>query len=101
VMNGASLEIGAPNPLSHPDSPLLTLTVQYLLLVTQYMQGTRSSNQTWTTHGLAVKVALQLGLHSAETSKRFPPVEREMRKRTWFGCVVLDRYAITIPLSIG
>ncbi|KAL3446049.1 fungal-specific transcription factor domain-containing protein [Aspergillus insuetus] len=74
VMNGASLEI-----------------VQYLLLVTQYMQGTRSSNQTWTTHGLAVKVALQLGLHSAETSKRFPPVEREMRKRTWFGCVVLDR----------
>ncbi|CEL11170.1 hypothetical protein ASPCAL14275 [Aspergillus calidoustus] len=74
VMNGASLEI-----------------VQYLLLVTQYMQGTRSSNQTWTTHGLAVKVALQLGLHSAETSKRLPPVEREMRKRTWFGCVVLDR----------
>ncbi|KAJ0420236.1 fungal-specific transcription factor domain-containing protein [Aspergillus carlsbadensis] len=74
VMNGASLEI-----------------VQYLLLVTQYMQGTRSSNQTWTTHGLAVKVALQLGLHSADASKRFPPVEREMRKRTWFGCIVLDR----------
>ncbi|OKL55356.1 hypothetical protein UA08_09423 [Talaromyces atroroseus] len=74
VMNGASLEI-----------------VQYLLLVSQYMQGTRSSIQTWATHGLAVKVALQLGLHSSETSKRFPPVEREIRKRTWFCCIVLDR----------
>ncbi|KAL3461942.1 fungal-specific transcription factor domain-containing protein [Aspergillus heterothallicus] len=74
VMNGASLEI-----------------VQYLLLVTQYMQGTRSSSLTWTTHGLAVKIALQLGLHSAEASKSYSHVEREMRKRTWFGCVVLDR----------
>ncbi|KAL2835446.1 fungal-specific transcription factor domain-containing protein [Aspergillus pseudoustus] len=74
VMNGATLEI-----------------VQYLLLVTQYMQGTRSGSLTWTTHGLAVKVALQLGLHSAEASKRFSPVEREMRKRTWFGCLAIDR----------
>ncbi|KAL2833911.1 fungal-specific transcription factor domain-containing protein [Aspergillus cavernicola] len=74
VMNGASLEI-----------------VQYLLLVSQYMQGNRSSMQTWATHGLAVKIALQLGLHSPEASKRFSPVEREIRKRTWFGCIVLDR----------
>ncbi|KAL4863687.1 fungal-specific transcription factor domain-containing protein [Aspergillus spectabilis] len=74
VMNGASLEI-----------------VQYLLLVSQYMQGTRSSIQTWATHGLAVKIALQLGLQSPETSKRFPPLEREIRKRTCFGCIVLDR----------
>ncbi|KUL87719.1 hypothetical protein ZTR_05827 [Talaromyces verruculosus] len=74
VMNGASVEI-----------------VQFLLLVSQYMQGTRSSIQTWATHGLAVKVAFQLGLHSAEASKRFSAVEREIRKRTWFGCIVLDR----------
>ncbi|KAL4861208.1 fungal-specific transcription factor domain-containing protein [Aspergillus spectabilis] len=86
VISGASLEI-----------------VQYLLLVSQYMQGTRSSIQTWTTHGLAVKVALQLGLHSSEASKRFSPVEREIRKRTWFGCIVLDRSLSTTfgrPASI-
>ncbi|QKX58192.1 uncharacterized protein TRUGW13939_05313 [Talaromyces rugulosus] len=81
VMNGASLEI-----------------VQYLLLVSQYMQGTKSSIQTWATHGLAVKVALQLGLHSAEASKRFPSIEREIRKRTWFGCIVLDR---TLSMTFG
>lgn len=58
------------------------------------MQGTKSSIQTWATHGLAVKVALQLGLQSVEASKRFPSVEREIRKRTWFGCIVLDRYVV-------
>ncbi|KAF7560760.1 hypothetical protein G7046_g3380 [Stylonectria norvegica] len=84
VMNGASLEIGT-------FADCVATQVQYLLLVSQYKQGTKSSIQTWSTHGLAVKVALQLGLHSPEASNRFPAVEREIRKRTWFGCVVLDR----------
>jgi hypothetical protein len=57
----------------------------------QYMQGTQKSVQAWTVHGLAVKAALQLGLHSKDASRVFPPQEKEIRKRTWFGCVVLDR----------
>ncbi|EED16269.1 conserved hypothetical protein [Talaromyces stipitatus ATCC 10500] len=65
--------------------------VQYLLLMGQYLQGTQKSVQAWTMHGLTVKAALQLGLHSKDASKAFPPLEQEMRKRTWFGCVVLDR----------
>lgn len=70
----------------------LTLeTVQYLLLSTQYLQGTQHAVQTWTTHGLAVKTALSIGLHSKAASAKFPVVEREMRKRTWYGCIVLDR----------
>ncbi|KAL5340166.1 fungal-specific transcription factor domain-containing protein [Aspergillus crustosus] len=102
VSSGASLEIGEYSG-SGWNYPPLTMPVQYLLLVSQFKQGTRSSIQTWTTHGLAVKVALQLGLHSAEASKRFPPVEREIRKRTWFGCIVLDRSLSTTlgrPASI-
>lgn len=61
------------------------------------MQGNKSSVQTSSTHGLAVKVAMQLGLHSSEAAKRFPPLEREIRKRVWFGCIVLDRYADGSP----
>jgi hypothetical protein len=67
-------------------------TVQYLLLTSQYLQGTQKSVQTWTTHGLAVKAALSIGLHSAEATAKFSPIEQEMRKRTWFGCVLLDRH---------
>ncbi|KAL4965735.1 Zn(II)2Cys6 transcription factor [Aspergillus stella-maris] len=81
VMKGASLEI-----------------VQYLLLASQYMQVTQSSMQAWSMHGLAVKAALQLGLHSSEAAKRYSPVEREIRKRTWFGCIVLDR---TLSMTLG
>ncbi|KAJ1326007.1 transcriptional regulatory protein GAL4 [Microdochium nivale] len=66
-------------------------TVQYLLLSTQYLQGTQHAVQTWTTHGLAVKTALSIGLHSQAASSGFPTIEREMRKRTWYGCIVLDR----------
>ncbi|KAJ3546805.1 hypothetical protein NM208_g1825 [Fusarium decemcellulare] len=66
-------------------------TVQYLLLTSQYLQGTHKAVQTWITHGLAVKAALSIGLHSHEASRGLPPIEQEMRKRTWYGCVVLDR----------
>ncbi|KAJ5317835.1 hypothetical protein N7508_002343 [Penicillium antarcticum] len=59
--------------------------VQYLLLMGQYMQGTQKSVQAWTVHGLAVKAALQLGLHSKDASRVFSPQEQEIRKRTWYG----------------
>lgn len=67
------------------------MTVQLLLLMSQYLQGTQRSVQTWTIHGLAVKVAFQLGLHSARASKSLSPLEQEIRRRTWYGCVILDR----------
>ncbi len=72
--------------------------VQYLLVMGQYLQGTQKSVETWTIHGLAVKAALQLGLHSAEASKRFSPLDQEIRKRTWYGCVILDR---TLSMTFG
>ncbi|KAL3482689.1 fungal-specific transcription factor domain-containing protein [Aspergillus germanicus] len=65
--------------------------VQFLLLMGQYLQGTHKSVQAWTTHGLTVKAAVQLGLHPKDASRVFPPLEQEMRKRTWFGCVILHR----------
>jgi hypothetical protein len=64
----------------------------------QYLQGTQKSVQVWITHGLAIKVALQLGLHSSEASKGYPPLEQEIRKRTWYGCIVLDR---TLSMTFG
>ncbi|KAM3083089.1 hypothetical protein ACMFMG_003756 [Clarireedia jacksonii] len=81
VMRGTSLEI-----------------VQYLLLTGQYLQGTQRSVEAWTVHGLAVKGALQLGLHSTAATSRFSPLDQEFRKRTWYGCVVLDR---TLSMTFG
>lgn len=65
--------------------------VQYLLLASQYLQGVQKAMQTWITHGLAVKAALSIGLHSPVRSNAWSAIELEMRKRTWHGCIVLDR----------
>lgn len=59
--------------------------------MSQYLQGTQKSVQTWAIHGLAVKAAQSIGLHSSDVLRTLSPVECEFRKRTWFGCVVLDR----------
>ncbi|PTD04758.1 hypothetical protein FCULG_00000093, partial [Fusarium culmorum] len=65
--------------------------VQFLLLTSQYLQGTHKSVHTWTIHGLAVKGAMSIGLHSRDIASKFTPLEQEIRKRTWFGCILLDR----------
>lgn len=71
-----------------------TPSVQYLLILGQYLQGTQKSVRAWTVHGQAITIAFQLGLHSPKTNKGFPPLEGEIRKRVWFGCVLLDRWVI-------
>lgn len=73
-------------------------TVQAMLLMSQYLQGTHRSVMTWNMHGIAVKAALQLGLHSTASFKDYSPLEREMRTRTWFACVMLDR---TLSMTFG
>ncbi|OCT54128.1 C6 transcription factor [Cladophialophora carrionii] len=73
-------------------------TVQCLLLMAQYRQGTQRSDQAWNLHGLAVRAAIQLGLHSRTASAGLSPVEAEIRKRTWFGCMILDR---TLSMTFG
>ncbi|RGP72628.1 hypothetical protein FLONG3_6636 [Fusarium longipes] len=78
-------------------------TVQYLLLMSQYLQGTQKSVHTWTIHGLAVKAAMSIGLHSRDIASKFTPLQQEMRKRTWYGCVLLDRpdaHELTRSLSM-
>ncbi|KAK2596585.1 hypothetical protein N8I77_013466 [Diaporthe amygdali] len=73
-------------------------TVQAMLLMSQYLQGTHRSVMTWNMHGIAVKAAFQLGLHSTTSLKAYTPLERETRTRTWFGCVMLDR---TLSMTFG
>jgi hypothetical protein len=41
---------------------------------------------------------MQLGLHSSEAAKGCPPLEQEIRKRTWFACITLDR---TLSMTFG
>jgi hypothetical protein len=66
--------------------------VQCLLLMSQYLQTTSNAHQTWMVVGAAVRTAQSLGLHLPETSAGIAdPVERELVRRLWHGCVLMDR----------
>ncbi len=66
-------------------------TLQALAVMTQYLQGTSRSAQTWRLHGLLVQAAFQMGVHNSEGLTKSSPLEQEVRTRTWYTCVVLDR----------
>ncbi|KAA8911525.1 fungal-specific transcription factor domain-containing protein [Sphaerosporella brunnea] len=68
------------------------LLVQALLLMGQYLQSTKYPNRCWNVAGLAIRVAQGLGMHLDTTSaNRKSVVEREVWRRTWHGCILLDR----------
>ena len=70
---------------------VLIFTVQSLLLMIQYRQGTQNSDDTFVLLGKAVRIALQLGLHSRPDSTELSPADVEVRKRVWYNCIILDR----------
>jgi hypothetical protein len=73
------------------DSTSLSL-VQMMCLTGVYLQSTQHANRCWNSVGLAIRVAQSLGLHLNEvTGKKIPQLEREMRRRVWHTCLILDR----------
>lgn len=66
--------------------------VQALAMMGQYLQSTKHPNRCWNVVGLAIRVAQGMGLHLESTSQNRPTVlEREMYRRAWHHCIVLDR----------
>lgn len=65
--------------------------VQALLLLCHYLQGTLQLNECWNMVGLMVRSAVSIGLHLNRPAGVVSAVEREERRRSWWGCFVLDR----------
>lgn len=72
--------------------------IQCFLLMSQYRQGTQYFDSVWDLHGMALKTAWHLGLHSKTSSSSISASEAETRKRTFFGCLLLDR---TLAMTFG
>lgn len=88
----ADLEVGESFRSDNETWRAESYAVQCLLLMSQYRQGTQRSDETWSLHGLAVHAATQIGLHCTKSTSTISEVDAEIRKRVWFGCVLLDRY---------
>jgi hypothetical protein len=91
ILGRLSLEMGMAQILTFCVQPTLICLVQLFLLMEEYLEGTASSSLAWTLHGQAVKGAYQLGLHLTD-SKSMSKIDREVRRRSWYWCVMNDRY---------
>lgn len=78
------------------DAPSLSV-VQLLLLTGIYLQSTRFSYRCLNTIGLALRVAQGLGLHVDKCTSPFESQkQREMRRRVWYICVMMDSYVSSV-----
>jgi transcriptional regulatory protein GAL4 len=64
--------------------------VQALLLLSNYAQKRNRPNTGWNYLGLAVRMALSLGLHKEFPNWEITHLQREMRRRVWWGLFVFD-----------
>ncbi|KAK2599993.1 hypothetical protein QQS21_005295 [Conoideocrella luteorostrata] len=82
--------------------------VQTLLLVALNLQGTPHPSRCWNASGVACRVAQGLGLHAEHHQDTRGGLEKEIRRRTWYGCIVTDmlvsmtygRPAMTTHISV-
>ncbi|KAH8426456.1 putative C6 transcription factor (Gal4) [Aspergillus melleus] len=67
----------------------LTL-VQALLLLSNYAQKRNKPNTGWNFLGLAVRMAMSLGLHKEFHGWKISLLQREIRRRLWWGVFMFD-----------
>jgi hypothetical protein len=73
--------------------------VQALLLLCHYLQGTLDLCECWNLVGVMVRTAVSIGLHLSVTDdNRSNAVQKEMAKRVWCGCYIIDR---TLSMKFG
>ncbi|KAH7310131.1 fungal-specific transcription factor domain-containing protein [Rhexocercosporidium sp. MPI-PUGE-AT-0058] len=77
-------------------------TLQLLLLTGLYYHYTSNPNHTWNVVGLAIRIATTIGVHVDQLPSQYNPLHSELRRRCWYGCVVLDSYlALTLGRPTG
>lgn len=65
--------------------------VQLLLLHAVYLQSTSYARRCWNVVGTSIRAAQNLGLHLDSDGFQRSQKEREIRRRVWYTCVILDR----------
>ncbi|PHH93278.1 hypothetical protein CDD83_8789 [Cordyceps sp. RAO-2017] len=72
--------------------------VQALLIISLYLQSTAFPDRCWNSVGIACRLAQGLGLHIHDDDGKGGSLEAEVRKRTWYCCVILD---MNVSMTFG
>ncbi|KAF3395135.1 hypothetical protein DPV78_009209 [Talaromyces pinophilus] len=74
-------------------------SLQLLLVTGVYLLGTTHTGRCWNIVGLALRVAQGLGLQLDSVRPQSNcQLKRELRRRVWYSCVILDR---VLAVSLG
>ncbi|CAO3615065.1 unnamed protein product [Cunninghamella echinulata] len=66
-------------------------TIQALLLMSSHQNGALKSIRGWIYSGMAFRMSQNLGLHRNCDTWDLTEIEKEERKRVYYGCFVIDR----------
>ncbi|PKY03321.1 hypothetical protein P168DRAFT_238910 [Aspergillus campestris IBT 28561] len=72
--------------------------VQTLLIVALLLQSAPHPHRCWNSIGIACRLALGLGLHEEHLESSKDPLQQEIHRRTWHGCVMMD---MTVSMTYG
>ncbi|KZT26923.1 hypothetical protein NEOLEDRAFT_1061683 [Neolentinus lepideus HHB14362 ss-1] len=72
--------------------------VQCFLLLSSFLCSVNCLPQAWLIVGQAVRIAQDLGLHRSPRRLTVTPIEKETRRKTWWGAYTLDRM---LALALG
>ncbi|GAB1198565.1 hypothetical protein APSETT444_007891 [Aspergillus pseudonomiae] len=64
--------------------------VQTLLMASLYLQSIPDCHKSWDLVGMACRISQGLGLHENRPDSFKDPLELEIQRRTWHGCVMMD-----------
>ncbi|KAE8375264.1 fungal-specific transcription factor domain-containing protein [Aspergillus bertholletiae] len=64
--------------------------VQTLLLASLYLQSIPDPHKSWDLAGVACRIAQGLRLHEDRPDSSQDPLELEMQRRTWHGCIMMN-----------
>ncbi|KAL2863088.1 fungal specific transcription factor domain-containing protein [Aspergillus lucknowensis] len=64
--------------------------VQVLLFMAHYLQSSRTPNRCWHAIGTACRLAQVVGLHSTVGDKHRSFAQKQIRRRVWHGCRMVD-----------
>ncbi|KAL4755154.1 fungal-specific transcription factor domain-containing protein [Aspergillus terricola var. indicus] len=64
--------------------------VQVLLFIAHYLQGSQTPDRCWHAIGTACRLAQGLGLHATVGDEHRSFAQKQMRRRVWHGCRMLD-----------
>lgn len=84
-------------------STMLVEHVQCFLLMASFLCSVNCLPQAWILVGQAVRIAQDIGLHRSPRRLVIDSIEKETRRKVWWGCYILDRMlalALGRPLGI-